>query len=345
MEFVPIDLLNGTAWSRLASDYPDFGVFHTAAWARVLVRTYDHQPNYLQCVEHGETIGFLPLMELRSPLAGRRGVALPFSDFCPPLVSCVLDEQLLMEKLRELAAQRRWQYFELRGESDHMRCEADPSISYYGHTLDLSRGPDRLFSEFSSSVRRAVRKAESSGVIVRIGRDREALLEYYRLHVLTRRRQGLPPQPVSFFLRIYEELISAGLGFVSLARVGGRLIAGAVFLHAGRRAVYKFGASDTRYQSFRGNNLVMWSAIKFLANEGLSSLHFGRTSLASESLRRYKLGWGAQEEIIRYFRFSMASGSWAQKRDRSTGFHSKIFSRLPLAVNRMIGGLLYPHLD
>jgi hypothetical protein len=38
---------------------------------------------------------------------------------------------------------------------------------YYGHFLDLKIGRDALISNFSSSVQRAVRKAERSGLSVR----------------------------------------------------------------------------------------------------------------------------------------------------------------------------------
>jgi hypothetical protein len=74
-------------------------------------------------------------------------------------------------------------------------------------------------------------------------------------------------------------------------------------------------------------------------------LHFGRTSLANEGLRRFKLTWGTQEEKIEYLKFDSVAGAWATGRDAASGFHTEVFSRLPLALNSLAGALIYPHLD
>ena len=71
----------------------------------------------------------------------------------------------------------------------------------------------------------------------------------------------------------------------------------------GNKAVFKFGASDERFQTFRPTNLVFWDAIQFLAQKGFETLHFGRTSLGNDGLRRFKSSWGTTEETINYFRF------------------------------------------
>jgi lipid II:glycine glycyltransferase (peptidoglycan interpeptide bridge formation enzyme) len=236
-------------------------------------------------------------------------------------------------------------------------------VAFYGHRLDLRCGPEALFGGLKSSVRRALRKAAESKLVVQVSQEREAILAFYRLHVRTRRRHGLPPQPVSFFLNIHQEIIEPGLGFVVIATSAARPVAAAVFFHFGSKAVYKFGASDERFQELRGNNLVMWEAIRFLAQSGKEQLHFGRTSLENDGLRRFKLGWGAEEELIEYYKFTVG------RRKGSAGFYpcnadfspygrtmvrpekrakaraTAIFSRLPLAINRLAGALLYPHLD
>ena len=89
----------------------------------------------------------------------------------------------------------------------------------------------------------------------------------------------------------------------------------------------------------------MWEAIRFLAQNGCDSLHFGRTSLADAGLRRFKLGWGTTEEVISYFRWNTASGRWAAGADHLKGAHNMLFASMPLALNRLAGTLIYPHLD
>jgi hypothetical protein len=132
------------------------------------------------------------------------------------------------------------------------------------------------------------------------------------------------------------------LGFVVLARRNARAIAGAVFFNSGRKALYKFGASDERALEYRPNNIVMWAGIRYLSQSGAKMLHFGRTELENDGLRRFKSGWGAREEMIEYFRFDTARQDWVSGVPR---FATAVFQRLPLTVNRLIGTVLYPHLD
>src|SRR5205807_5956696 len=193
---------------------------------------------------------------------------------------------------------RKWRYFQLRGGRASLPASALAAEKFYGHKLNLTGGTEQLFARFQGSVRRAIRKAEKSGLSIEVSSARKAVLDFYQLHVRTRRRHGLPPQSLSFFLNIDQEIMKAGLGFVALVKYRTRAIAGAVFFCSGDSALFKFGASDERSHDFRGNNLVMWEGVKQLVGRGLKTLHFGRTALNNDGLRQFKLSWGTQEEVI-----------------------------------------------
>ena len=202
-----------------------------------------------------------------------------------------------------------------------------------------------MFSRFASSVRRAIRKAERSEVNATVMRNREAVGEFYLLHVETRRRHGLPPQPSSFFFNIYEQIIKNGHGFTVLARLGSRTIAAAIFFHFGRNGLYKYAASDKRFQKFRANDLVMWCGIQFLVSHGAKKLHFGRTDCENSGLRRFKLSWDTEEETIDYFRVDSSGRQCLAPVGPHSGFHKRVFGTLPLMLNRLAGSMIYPHLD
>ena len=61
----------------------------------------------------------------------------------------------------------------------------------------------------------------------------------------------------------------------------------------------------------------MWEAIKRYAENGFSRLHLGRTSLANEGLRRFKLGLGAREEKIEYYKYDFRKESFVSDVDRA----------------------------
>jgi hypothetical protein len=337
------DPIRSQGWDHLVALHRDASCFHTSAWAKVLHQTYKHHPFYLQFSRGRRLAALIPLMEVRSPFTGRRGVCLPFSDTCEPLIFDADVAHYVEDRLIRFAQERRWRHVEIRG-GELFQPVSGSAAKFYGHTLDLRRRNTHLADRFDSSVRRAIRKAERSGVNALVVRNRQAISAFYRLHVETRRRHGLPPQPASFFLNIYKYIIKPGLGFTVLAQRGSRSIAAAIFFRFGNNAIYKYGASDKRFQEFRANNLVMWQGIQFLARTGVKKLHFGRTECENDGLRRFKLSWGAEERTIDYFRVDPSD----RKRlvaAPSSGFHKKIFAKLPLAVNRLAGAMIYPHLD
>lgn len=329
-------------WDSLVMSHSDCTVFHSAAWARTLRNAYGHRAMY-QCYHLGKRVAALvPLVEVNSVVTGTRGVCVPFADSCGPLLFDSRASKGVGEKLQNLMQERQWKYLEIRGVST---LQAKRTSSFHGHSIDLQQNPEKAFECFSSPVRRAIRKAQRNNLSVSVTNTRAAIINYYRLHTETRRRHGVPPQPLSFFLALYDEVLSRGFGFMVLVSKGSRAIAGAVFLHFGRHAVYKYGASDLSYQELRGNNLVFWEAIKYLSESGVATLHLGRTSLESESLRRFKLGWGAREESIDYVRLQRGGDPKVSPRDRGQGAYTAFFRRMPLIVNRWAGAMLYRHLD
>jgi hypothetical protein len=339
-----IDPIQNPGWDLVVALHRDAGCFHTSAWAKVLHKTYKHQPFYLQFSRGRRLAALIPLMEVRSALTGRRGVCLPFSDVCEPLIFDPHVAYAVRDCLVRFAHERRWKYLEIRG-GKSFGADSGSATKFYGHVLDFRRRGVELADRFDSQVRRAIRKAERSNVSAAVVRNRQAIEDFYRLHVQTRRRHGLPPQPASFFLNIYEHIIKPGLGFVVLARRGSRPIAAAVFFRFGKNAIYKYGASDKSFQEFRANNLVMWRGIQLLARTGVEKLHFGRTDCENDGLRRFKLSWDTQEETIGYFRVDPSGRQCLTPVRRNGGLHKRIFGRLPLAFNRLAGSILYPHLD
>lgn len=339
-----IDPLADSQWDDLVRFHPAPTIFHYSAWAHVLVETYGHQPFYLRISVYGVEAALIPLMEVKSRLTGCRGVSLPFSDFAGPLWRDPCQAPSVYSALVELAAVRKWKHLELRG-SLVPPAAAKTYQTYDSHDLDLRPGAEALFQNLDTSVRRAIRKSEASGIQVTIERSSEAMNEFYLLHGQTRRRHGLPPQPQRFFNAIFKHLVARNLGIIVLARLAGVPVAGAVFFHSATRAIYKFGASDTQHWPSRPNQGVMWAAIRELVKIGCEELQFGRTSPADAGLVRFKLSWGSVSQPLSYFRHHCQASAWMSADRLPAESHPLIFGHLPLACNRLAGRLIYPHLD
>lgn len=337
------DPLAAAEWDEKLSSIPGSTFFYSSAWAAVLRDTYGFKPHYLTLEQDGVVSALLPLFEARSWLAGWRGVSLPFTDECGPIGLSPGQTAVLVESALSEGARRQWRFAEFRGDAGFP--EIGPESQWFlGHRLKLAAPGSDLVMRFADPVRRAIKKSERAGLEIEQSVTLEAVRTFYALHCRTRRRHGLPPQPFRFFLNIHRHVLQRNLGFVSVAKHDGRPVAAAIFLQLGKKAIYKFGASDERLQHFRGNNAVMWGAIQHLVQRGCEELVFGRTSPGEDGLRRFKLGWGTEEYHIGYRRYDYSTRSFVPARDRSAGWHARVFGLLPIPILRLLGAQLYPHL-
>ncbi len=328
-------------WDKQLLGHKEVTVFHSQGWARTLASTYGHIPVYASAGAPNQLNALLPMVEARSWLTGNKGVSLPFTDLCQPLGDHSFSNALI-HRLIALGRERHWKYVEFRG-IPASSLGGKPSLSFVGHTLELNPSEDQLFAGLESSVRRAVRKAESSGLSVAYGSTLADVETYYALHCRTRQRHGLPPQPFRFFENLHQHVLAPGQGAVILARKDNQPVAGAVFLHFGGQACYKFGASDDRFQQFRGSNLVIWHGILYSRRQGCSHLDFGRTTSGNEGLRRFKLGYGTTERTIDYLRLDLKTMTITPAVDRTEGRLTQLYTKVPQTLSRWIGRLLYPH--
>ena len=329
-------------WDEKVAALPGASFFHGAAWAGVLIKSYGFTPVYFTKGE-GKMGAAIPLMEVSSFLTGKRAVSLPFTDYCEPLVPHVEVSKVLFEAIVQEGRKRQWKYIELRGGADYLG-DGPASAWFYRHRLNLAPGAESLFKTLRDSTRRNIKKAEKEGVEVRFETTPEALREFYRLNCLTRREHGLPPQPWRFFENLHEEILAREMGTVALAFYQGHAVAANVYLHTNGEAIYKYGASDKTYQNLRAANLVMWEAIKRYAGQGARSLCFGRTEPENEGLRQFKTGWGADENIINYYRYDLAANAFVPGKLAVSARANQVFSRMPISALKAVGHLLYRHM-
>ncbi len=335
---------DGDAWDRCVLQCGGVTIFHSAGWARVLQATYGHVPHLLALTDGNRARAVLPIMEVNSWMKGRRGVAMPFSDEGGILAANDADADPLFDHAVALGREHGWKHLELRAPLS-VRANAPASATFYGHDVDLRNGAEIVFGNFEGSVRRAVRKAEKSGVTTRVSRSIEAIHGYHELHCQTRRKHGVPPQSLGFFENIFKYVIKPGNGFVIEGLHEGRLVAAGVFLHFGENSIYKFGASDESRLQLRANDLVMWEAIKTCATLGFQTFSMGRTDMDNAGLRRFKSGFGTTERTIRYVRFDLRRNEFRAESSHRGGTGGGLMRWLPMPLFRLAGRILYPQMD
>lgn len=338
---VIVDPLADRRWRTLLAESPEASVFHHPAWLRLLQTSYRYGLSAC-CVatEDGRLVAGLPVATVASRLTGRRLVALPFSDLCPAVVgegAPRLSRWELGDALADMQRSRALP-LEIRAPTE-LVAGASPGDRFHHHVLALEPDPAAVQARFArSQALRGVRRALREGLRAEVRTDRNALAAFYRLHMATRRRLGVPTQPRRFIMGL-EALFDQGLGFVLLVRAGSRDAAAAVFLTSHGVLTYKYGASDPRSLPARPNNLLFMEAIRWGCEHDYRTLDLGRTHWGQDGLRSFKLSWGAEERELRYRHLGRA----ATRDGRVGSALGAVIRRSPPVASRLIGEVLYRH--
>jgi CelD/BcsL family acetyltransferase involved in cellulose biosynthesis len=285
----------------------------------------------------GHIVGGLPLLDVTRPFGGRRWVSLPFTDYCP-LLTATDAADTVARAVTDAVAAHQGTTVEVRAPL----CAVErvyTSVHAVRHTLELGSDTEAAFKRISKHHRRNIRRAEQGDLCVQLGTTTADMAVFYRLHVATRQRLGVPVQSWHFFERLASLLRCENLGFVSIVRLAQAPVAAAVFLAWNGTLVYKYGASDARYWAHRPNNLLFWDAIRWGCERGYATLDWGRSDFDSRGLREFKTGWGAIEEPLAYSVVGDRPSSPGS--GRGGRFMAAVIRRSPIWVCRAIGEALY----
>jgi hypothetical protein len=328
-------------WIAFVEKFPQANIFHHPAWVNILSECYGYKPFIVSLVdEKGELSAGFPFLDVDSRLTGRRWVSLPFTDYCRPLYSDQNSFERLVEQLVGLSQNKPNPRIEIRWELP-AHASVQPYSQYVWHTVNLNSDIDSISRSLHRTQRQNIKTAEKNGIRIERGEDLSTLKIFYRLHCLTRRRQGVPVQPWRFFELLLERLIRNGHGFIMLAYKSDQCLAAGLFLHWRQSLIYKYAASDDIEIDLRPNHLLTWTAINWGCENGYNVFDFGRTDVSNEGLRTFKNRWGADEIPLSYSILNdkppeLSSGSMQ-------ALMHKTIKNTPVWVCRLAGELLYKH--
>lgn len=277
-------------------------------------------------------------------LTGSQLVSLPFSDHCDALTEEGDEYNRLVKYLISSLAANGDRGIEIR---PSISMEGAPTSSWHPrsyslHRLDIRSAPDEIFRRMHKNcIQRRIRHAEREGLTCEEGTSEWMVEEFYRLVVLTRRRQQLPPQPMDWFRNICTCLKNKAQ--ICLAVKSGRPVGGILTLRHGKTLYYKYGCSDRRYSSLGAMPFLLWRAILNGKSAGLDTVDFGRSDWDNPGLIRFKDRWGAVQSPLTYFStggtgVSFGSGSWQVR------LVKEIIGHLPPSILPHVGNVVYRHL-
>ena len=338
-----LDPLQDPRWKSFVSTHPDTSIFHHVDWLKALKSCYGYEPTALtlsppeSLLENG-----LVFCAVRSPLTGNRLVSIPFSDHCEPLVNDSNELETFVADLTTRVENSDLKYFELRPIFHSLDDTKNLAVSqnYYFHRLDLRPSEQALFRKFhKDSVQRKIRRAERERLRYEQGNSELLLQHFYKLMIATRKRQGLPPQPLKWFRTVLSCMGENAQ--VRVAFKGDTPIASILTLTTRRSLVYKYGCSDPTFTNLGGTALLFWHAIQQAKAAGIEELDMGRSDITNTGLITFKQRWGAELSPVNYWRYPR--GAATSNPERLIRYVKKLISNAPDQALVILGNLLYRH--
>jgi hypothetical protein len=351
-----LDPCSDPRWDEFVHRHPRATANHLGAWARILAEAYGFQPFYLALEDNpGGIVGVMPLVYARGLVTGPRMSSLPALRWAGPLAATREQEAKLLtascELVRTGKARRLGVVTATEG---HDALVAGLGVNPQSPSWRLALPSDpaqyrRNLKKRSKGCFYDVKKAWASGVTVREARSSSDLRTFYRFYLQTMRRHRALPRPFKK-MSLARELLGLEIVRLFIAELDGVPVAGLLCHVFNGMVEAMYQASDERYLSVHPNHALYDHAITTAIEQGLDYFDFGG-AWPHESLASFKRRWGA--EPVERFGYAYPAGAAfgggssalirAQTRFESDRVLSWSWNRVPLAVTRLVGELVWKY--
>ncbi len=276
--------------------FQDVQPFHLPAWCAGVERGCGQRAHWLVAERGGAIAGVLPLTEMRSALFGSALVSSGFAVGGGVVADDAETSDRLARSAWDLACRLGIGSVELRGGPVPEGWERREGL-YAGFARDLPTGDDAILKSIPRKQRAEVRRAQSFGLGVRIGRDEADLADHYRVYSESVRNLGTPVFPRSLFQAMLNEF-GAAADILTIVKDGNAIAS--VFSFYVNDTVYPYwGGGTSEARSARANELMYFELMRHAAARGCTRFDFGRSKLGTGAYA-FKKNWGFEPVPLSY---------------------------------------------
>lgn len=195
--------------------------------------------------------------------------------------------------------------------------------------LDLSKGADTVFKNFSQSRRADLRKAmRENRVQVSQLQTESELAELYKIHINWCAAKQITPDSWEMMQKIFDLRDESHRIFI--AKHDGKVIAGSYFRFL-KGGLFEYVANNSmpEFRHLRPNDLLVWKAIEWACDEGFQLCSLGASHLF---LRRFG------GEIVSSYRYALDLTFLKrhQKKEAIKALALKTYQSLPMTAREKI---------
>lgn len=339
-------------WDRYVQQTASATFCHLTGWLRVLERTWGHRNYSLYAERDGQIVGILPLFHVQSRLFGSMLISTPNAVYGGIVADDVAAHQALLERARQLAAELRVDFLELRNTPATLGELPAEACGYQSFSLQdqlyvsfahpLMTDEEAQLKTFPRDIRRMIRQGPKHGLSSTL-QGETALAEFYDVYATSVRNLGTPVFPrrlFAEFLREFPEQCDL------LVIRQGETFAGGVLSFYFRDTVmpYYAGAYPAFYRSGI-NNFMYAELMKHSAQRGFTRFDFGRSKRGTGAYA-FKHGWGMQEVALPY-RVQLVQAQQLPNLNPTNPKYKLLietWKRLPLGLTKLLGPPLVKYL-
>jgi len=307
-----VDKLDETKWLDFVNSHPYGNIFHTPYMFRVFERTKNYEPIFLAAVDEKTDEVLSLLLSVRIRVSEK----LPdrFSSRAV-IYGGILHKDDAPDSLKELLkaydemAKSKGLFTEVRNlnETSNIRQTLEQQGYKYeehlNYLIDLQKPPDEIFGSFSENRKRNIKKAIKKGVDVEVITKEKEISIFYEILRETYSRIKVPLPDISLFQAMFDELESQGMLKLLLAKWNNSYICAVTLFVYKKTIFYWYAGTKNNFFSLSPNELLVWYAIKWGAENGYHTFDFGGAGKPNEEygVREFKKRFGGR--LVNYGRY------------------------------------------
>ncbi|MBR6509594.1 MAG: peptidoglycan bridge formation glycyltransferase FemA/FemB family protein [Clostridia bacterium] len=168
-------------------------------------------------------------------------------------------------------------------------------------TLDIS-SPEVIWQNITSKNRNVIRKAEKSGVEIKMGNSPEIYEKFIEIYNKTMEHDNA--DGYYFFGEDFYESIRNDLpqnSLVFYAEKDGEIIAASIMIYEDGKLNYHLSGSLFEYRTFAPSNLLLYKAALWGSDNGFTTFHLGGgVGSKEDSLFKFKKSFYRQDDLTRF---------------------------------------------
>ncbi|PKB25593.1 FemAB-related protein (PEP-CTERM system-associated) [Novosphingobium kunmingense] len=337
----PVDLGLSLEQARIegfVAVQPDGTAFHRPAWLGAVARGTGNRALALIAERDDELCGYLPLIDVRSPLFGRALVSSGFAIGGGILASDRAVADTILAAAEAFALAQGATSLELRG-GVLPAARAGWSVrgdAHSGFVRGLADDDEAQLAAIPRKQRAEVRKGLTEDLVVTVGRDWADRRAHYAVYAESVRNLGTPVFP----RRLFAEVLDAFGGDADVLTVWHRTtpIASVLSLYHQGAVMPYWGGGTPAARSLRANDRMYYELMLHARRRGCDRFDFGRSKTGSGA-HAFKRNWGFEAEPLRYATWT-APGTRGRNIDPTSDSHNAsiaLWKRMPLGIANLVG--------